>query len=1011
MKRTVKKGLAAIITACMLLSVVCALGSVGFTVSAGHPDYYEFTEMPGFCVWTDEELAMIDREFTAAPVHSTDNLPEGVDDAVKFTVTSTDKQWGSATITSGMTLNKNTATNEPGLQWGAMALPGGKSIVGDKSFENCDGICFWVGGVGGRYEGKMKIQLFLAECRGPYYDYNKGLDDGTNEYGSMPVGYRYESSTKATDTDGYIFFSFEDEFRQVDWWATDDDGIDQSVYTNGNMDYVTPIPEKARKTMNGLAIVFTNVSVGTNIYLADVKGYKDTRVFLDNLDDAVSRFDALNPDAYTEASYNAATEIYLGALEMLMDGAEGCTQAEVNSAARRLNSAIDSLDSMFPVESETKIAGFEVWDDDDLLDMTDGGLCTDVAYIEEGENGPEICIISTASTGAPDYGWSRFISAIDDGDGGYEALKNPFDADMSDTAGLCFRIAYSGDFQPTDIQLGVGATGGPYFVAINPDVVFPLEPEREGLVYVSWAAFYDEEGDEDIYDYLADLDFFELRLPDSTQEEFRISDLYAFDWAINDADFAPLDEAIAAAEEETGALNAREYYPAGWEAYQDAIEAAKVLPDVYGVTADDVAEAIAAIAAARNALIPIGEANYELIKGLHETYKAARNFWYGNYTLSAGTKLTRALENYEKVIDTAISDEDANKLVTALETAVTGLKAIAPKNIKEGIYSFEDYTDYDLDYCMAFRSSGVVYSIDRLDGGSDSLSMKAVRRVASNGDTAAISFYPFYNNYLTRPLLKGELVGDMSGITGFFFDVEVNDLTLAKDAKLRFGVKTNRDDKKFDKSADGIPLPASGKGRIYIPTYAMTVDGAEGGSIALNNIDAYYFVLNGSFAEGFEIKLTNVGAYSGTTNSVPETPQIINVAEGDTCEAGFMPMWNDGVAILDGEVYVYGTPIMVNGPHNLQVGTGQNYAEVNFTITGGVDPEEPPVAGIKGDMDGDGEITVADALKALRIAAKLVEPTAEDLALGDTDGDGEITVADALKILRVAAKLAGADTL
>ena len=61
---------------------------------------------------------------------------------------------------------------------------------------------------------------------------------------------------------------------------------------------------------------------------------------------------------------------------------------------------------------------------------------------------------------------------------------------------------------------------------------------------------------------------------------------------------------------------------------------------------------------------------------------------------------------------------------------------------------------------------------------------------------------------------------------------------------------------------------------------------------------------------------------------------------------------------------------------------------------------------IKGDPDGDGEITVADALSALRVAAKLAEPTPELIACCDTDGDGEITVADALAILRVAAKLA-----
>ena len=66
---------------------------------------------------------------------------------------------------------------------------------------------------------------------------------------------------------------------------------------------------------------------------------------------------------------------------------------------------------------------------------------------------------------------------------------------------------------------------------------------------------------------------------------------------------------------------------------------------------------------------------------------------------------------------------------------------------------------------------------------------------------------------------------------------------------------------------------------------------------------------------------------------------------------------------------------------------------------------------IKGDLDGDGEITVADALVALRIAAKLAAETPESVETGDTDGDGEITVADALAILRVAAKLADPDSL
>ena len=60
---------------------------------------------------------------------------------------------------------------------------------------------------------------------------------------------------------------------------------------------------------------------------------------------------------------------------------------------------------------------------------------------------------------------------------------------------------------------------------------------------------------------------------------------------------------------------------------------------------------------------------------------------------------------------------------------------------------------------------------------------------------------------------------------------------------------------------------------------------------------------------------------------------------------------------------------------------------------------------VRGDPDSDGEITVADALIALRIAARLAPETPEMIESCDTDGDGEITVADALAILRVAAKL------
>ncbi|MBQ2191046.1 MAG: hypothetical protein II409_01395 [Clostridia bacterium] len=55
-----------------------------------------------------------------------------------------------------------------------------------------------------------------------------------------------------------------------------------------------------------------------------------------------------------------------------------------------------------------------------------------------------------------------------------------------------------------------------------------------------------------------------------------------------------------------------------------------------------------------------------------------------------------------------------------------------------------------------------------------------------------------------------------------------------------------------------------------------------------------------------------------------------------------------------------------------------------------------------GDLDGDGEVTISDALMAMRIAMGLLDGTDEYAAHGDIDGDGEITISDALVIMRTA---------
>ena len=126
--------------------------------------------------------------------------------------------------------------------------------------------------------------------------------------------------------------------------------------------------------------------------------------------------------------------------------------------------------------------------------------------------------------------------------------------------------------------------------------------------------------------------------------------------------------------------------------------------------------------------------------------------------------------------------------------------------------------------------------------------------------------------------------------------------------------------------------------------------------------------------------------------------RVFDLAKGEKA----VPTWDVGSATLNGEEFASGE-INEVGEYELTVTNGYKITKVCFIV---IDTTNDIPAGKKGDLDGDGIITVSDALAALRIAAKLAESTAEALSIGDVDGDGNITVSDALAILRVAAKMA-----
>lgn len=99
-----------------------------------------------------------------------------------------------------------------------------------------------------------------------------------------------------------------------------------------------------------------------------------------------------------------------------------------------------------------------------------------------------------------------------------------------------------------------------------------------------------------------------------------------------------------------------------------------------------------------------------------------------------------------------------------------------------------------------------------------------------------------------------------------------------------------------------------------------------------------------------------------------------------------------------------------NGCENLTIKaeTGsyaETYANEHGITFESTNASEPPVQQILGDIDGDGNVTSADALSVLRMSASLEEYTPDIIPLADVDGDENITSADALDILRFSASL------
>ncbi len=154
----------------------------------------------------------------------------------------------------------------------------------------------------------------------------------------------------------------------------------------------------------------------------------------------------------------------------------------------------------------------------------------------------------------------------------------------------------------------------------------------------------------------------------------------------------------------------------------------------------------------------------------------------------------------------------------------------------------------------------------------------------------------------------------------------------------------------------------------------------------------------------YDIEITPKSIKSIEITSLPAKLEYVEGEEFDPAGLEVTAYYdNDTSETLAADAYTLEGFASSPGEHTVTVSAGGFYVSFAVTVVSGAMP---------GDIDGDGEISVNDALMALRVAAKLAAFADEaQFRLADVDRDGEITVADALMILRVAAKLADPSTL
>ncbi len=134
------------------------------------------------------------------------------------------------------------------------------------------------------------------------------------------------------------------------------------------------------------------------------------------------------------------------------------------------------------------------------------------------------------------------------------------------------------------------------------------------------------------------------------------------------------------------------------------------------------------------------------------------------------------------------------------------------------------------------------------------------------------------------------------------------------------------------------------------------------------------------------------------TNDAPMYNEDVLFVLGNSYSTGAMLFPDEGYRFADDVTfYINGTTELVDPEWTFHHPT----FELDWFVQG-IGLPCVPYDRVPGDVNGDGEVQVTDALMALRGAIGVVELTDEEIFAADMDGDELINVVDALTIMRIA---------